>query len=99
MDIRCEIQRINAEIEYEDAIAAASEIMEIEDIIDQIKRARGDDYAESFSDGFACGYGFRLGKEFLRDESIAKKYESLNLGESSKGFESTQDRHIEVGGI
>ena len=91
MDIRCEIQRINAEIEYEDAIAAASEIMEIEDIIDQIKRARGDDYAESFSDGFACGYKFRLGKEFLRDESIAKKYESLNLIESSKGFESTQD--------
>ena len=83
METRCdprlqqELDRINAEIDLEDELAEASEVMEVEELLNSA-RMRGETYGIGYEKGFWRGLNFYANKQSARMESISAKHRELN---------------------
>ena len=75
-DLRKALDRIIVETAFEDALAEASEVMEVQEIFAQVK-LRGEAYRSGYYDGWRASIRFYKERSERRRESIHKKYVQL----------------------
>ena len=75
-DFQQELNRINTELELEDEMENASNVMELLEIFEEARR-HGASYSSGFIDGFEKGVDLFLGKSIARQQSIQDKYNKL----------------------
>lgn len=72
-----ELDRINAEIDFEDELAAASKEMEMYELFDRAE-TRGEEYSAGYWDGFWASRELLYKYQDARRQSIKQKYDELN---------------------
>ena len=74
--LRAELDRISAEIDFEDELAEASEKMEIRELINEA-RMRGESYGIGFEEGFWAAWHMSIDSDIARSESVRQKHAEL----------------------
>ncbi len=92
------LDKIKVETALEDALADASEVMELDEIFAQVK-IQDEQYRHGYFDGWRISLRFYKERNEKRRESIHKKYvqlyKQLRLHIDAKGFKESTSVNIE----
>ena len=94
--IQEELNRISAQVEFEDFLSKASQVMEIYELFDSAA-AKGLDYARGYADGFWAGRELDAKYQLARIESVVEKHlKSMRYcnGSLNGAIESSNDAKV-----